>query len=193
MNTKLHAICDSQGRPLNLFVTAGQVSDYIGARALLSSLPDVDWLLGDRGYDADWFREALKDKGIRACIPGRKQRKKTVKYDKRRYKRRNRIEIMFGRLKDWRRVATRYDRCPKVFLSAIAPRRNRHLLAMSPDPSGLSIVLLLPQRFSCRPMPKTAALIRMPRPDRAQVGCCVARPSARTRILSCRHAIFRVG
>ncbi|WP_323008237.1 IS5 family transposase [Paracoccus sp. (in: a-proteobacteria)] len=120
MNTKLHAICDSQGRPLNLFVTAGQVSDYIGARALLSSLPNVDWLLGDRGYDADWFREALKDKGIRACIPGRKQRKKTVKYDKRRYKRRNRIEIMFGRLKDWRRVATRYDRSPKVFLSAIA-------------------------------------------------------------------------
>jgi transposase len=120
MNTKLHAICDSQGRPLNLFVTAGQVSDYIGARALLGSLPDVEWLLGDRGYDADWFRNALKDKGIRACIPGRKQRKTPVKYDKRRYKRRNRIEIMFGRLKDWRRVATRYDRCPKVFLSAIA-------------------------------------------------------------------------
>lgn len=69
---------------------------------------------------ADWFREALQDKGIRACIPGRKKRKTPVKYDKRRYKRRNRIEIMFGRLKDWRRVATRYDRCPKVFLSAIA-------------------------------------------------------------------------
>ena len=120
MNTKLHAICDSQGRPIDLFVTAGQVSDYIGARALLGSLPDVDWLLGDRGHDADWFREALKDKGIRARIPGQKQRKKTVKYDKRRYKRRNRIETMFGRLKDWRRVATRYDRCPKVFLSAIA-------------------------------------------------------------------------
>jgi transposase len=80
----------------------------------------VRWLLGDRGYDADWFRDALRDKGIRACIPGRKQRKTPVKYDKRRYKRRNRIEIMFGRLKDWRRVATRYDRCPKVFLSAIA-------------------------------------------------------------------------
>src|SRR6056297_2966133 len=120
MNTKLHAICDSQGRPLNLIVTAGQVNDYIGARALLGSLPDVDWLLGDRGYDADWFREALRVKGIRACIPGRKQRKKPVKCDKRRYKRRNRIEIMFGRLKHWRRVATRYDRCPKIFLSAIA-------------------------------------------------------------------------
>ena len=49
MNTKLHAICDSRGRPLNLFITAGQVSDYVGARALLSGLPDVDWLLGDRG------------------------------------------------------------------------------------------------------------------------------------------------
>jgi len=120
MNTKLHAICDSKGRPIDLFVSAGQVSDYVGARALLSTLPNVKWLLGDRGYDADWFREALQDKGIRACIPGRKQRKTPVKYDKRRYKRRNRIEIMFGRLKDWRRVATRYDRCPKVFLSAIA-------------------------------------------------------------------------
>ena len=120
MNTKLHAICDSQGRPIDLFVTAGQVSDYIGARALLSGLPNVKWLLGDRGYDADWFREALQDIGIRACIPGRKKRKTPVKYDKRRYKRRNCIEIMFGRLKDWRRVATRYDRCPKVFLSAIA-------------------------------------------------------------------------
>ena len=120
MNTKLHAICDSQGRPLNLFVTAGQVSDYIGARALCSSLPEVNWLLGDRGYDADWFRETLEDKGIRACIPGRKQRKVSVKYDKRRYKRRNRIEIMLGRLEDWRRVATHYDRCQKVFLSAIA-------------------------------------------------------------------------
>jgi transposase len=61
MNTKLHAICDGQGRPLNLFVTAGQVSDYIGARALLGSMPKVEWLLGDRGYDADWFREALKE------------------------------------------------------------------------------------------------------------------------------------
>lgn len=53
-------------------------------------------------------------------LPGRKQRKKDIRYDKRRYKRRNRVEIMFGTLKDWRRVATRYDRCPKVFISASA-------------------------------------------------------------------------
>jgi IS5 family transposase len=74
----------------------------------------------DRYYDANWLRGALKSKGIRARIPGRKQRKKTVKSDKRQYKRRNRIEIMFGRHKDWRRVATRHDRCLKVFLSAIS-------------------------------------------------------------------------
>ena len=57
---------------------------------MLSSLPNVDWLLGDRGYDAAWYREALKDKAIRACIPDRKQRKITVNYHKHRYKQRNR-------------------------------------------------------------------------------------------------------
>lgn len=101
-------------------MTAGQVSDYTGVRALVSNLPAAEWLLGDRGYDADWFREALVNIGIKPCIPGRKSRSKAIKYDKRRYKKRNRIEIMFGRLKDWRRVATRYDRCPKVSMSAIA-------------------------------------------------------------------------
>ncbi|WP_191558557.1 IS5 family transposase [Brevundimonas aurantiaca] len=120
MNTKLHAVTDANGRPISLFMTAGQVSDYTGAAALLDSLPRAQWLLGDRGYDADWFRDALQAKGITPCIPGRKTRTEPTRYDKRRYKRRNRIEIMFGRLKDWRRVATRYDRCPTVFLSAIA-------------------------------------------------------------------------
>jgi len=69
MNTKLHAICDSQGRPLNLFVTAGQVSDYIGARALLGSLPNVDWLLGDRGYDATGSGKHCKTKGYARVSP----------------------------------------------------------------------------------------------------------------------------
>jgi transposase len=101
-------------------MSAGQVSDSIGAAALLGSLPAAEWLIADRGHDADWFRNVLKDKGIKPCIPGRKSRGKLVKCDKRRHKRRNRVEIMFGRLKDWRRVATRYDRCPKVFLSAVA-------------------------------------------------------------------------
>jgi transposase len=70
MNTKLHAVTDARGRPIRFFMTAGQVSDYTGARALLRSLPAADWLLADRGYDADWFREALIDKKITPCIPG---------------------------------------------------------------------------------------------------------------------------
>jgi transposase len=64
--------------------------------------PKAQWLLGDRGYDADWFRDALQAKGIQPCIPGRKSRNEPIRYDKRRYRRRSRIEIMFGRLKDWR-------------------------------------------------------------------------------------------
>ena len=55
-------------------MTAGQVSDYTGAAALLDSLPPAQWLLGDRGYDADWFRDALQAKGVTPCIPGRKSR-----------------------------------------------------------------------------------------------------------------------
>ena len=120
MNTKLHAVTDAKGRPIRLFLSAGQVSDYTGAAALLDSLPQADWFLADRGYDADWLRKALQDRGIKARIPGRKSHQKTVKYDKRPYKRRNRIRVMFGRVKDWRRVTTRYDRCPEIYLSAIA-------------------------------------------------------------------------
>ncbi len=119
MNTKLHAVADANGRPLRFFMTTGQVSDYTGATALLDDLPKAQWLLGDRGYDADWFRDALQAKGIQPCIPGRRSRNEPVRYDKRRYRRRSRIEIMFGRLNDWRRVATRYDRCPTAFFSAM--------------------------------------------------------------------------
>lgn len=101
-------------------MTASEVSDYIGAAALLGSWPAAEWLIAYCGYDADWFREALRDNGISPCIRRRKSRGKAARYDKRRYKRCNRIEIMFDRLKDWRGVATRYDRCAKTFLSTVA-------------------------------------------------------------------------
>ena len=95
------------------------MSDYKGAAVLLDSLPQTRELLADRGYDADWFRKALPSKGIAPCIPGRRNRKESVSYDKELYKQRHKIEIMFGRLKDWRRIATRYDRCAHTFFSAI--------------------------------------------------------------------------
>ena len=69
MNTKLHVVTDTNGRPIRFFITAGQVSDYTGAAALLNSLPDAEWPLADQGYDADWFREALIDRGTKPCIP----------------------------------------------------------------------------------------------------------------------------
>lgn len=65
MNTKLHAVTDANGRPISFFMTAGQVSDYTGAAALLDSLPKAQWMLADRGYDADWFRDALQERGSR--------------------------------------------------------------------------------------------------------------------------------
>nr|WP_290919210.1 IS5 family transposase [Hyphomonas sp. 34-62-18] len=120
MNSKLHAVTDAAGRPLRMFLTAGQRSDYIGARALLDGLPPAEHMLADRGYDADWYREALEDKGITPCIPSRKNRRVPIPHDEARYRKRHKIENSFARLKDWRRVATRYDRCPKVFLSACA-------------------------------------------------------------------------
>ena len=84
MNTKLRAVTDPEDRPLRFFMTAGQVSDYTGAATLRGSLPKAEWLLANRGYDADWFKEASKDKGIKPCIPGRKSRGKFIRHDKRR-------------------------------------------------------------------------------------------------------------
>lgn len=95
------------------------MSDYKGAAQLLDSLPDAKELLADRGYDADWFRNALTEKGITPCIPPKRNRKYPAVYDKELYKQRHKIEIMFGRLKDWRRIAMRYDRCAHTFFSAI--------------------------------------------------------------------------
>ncbi|MGC5748972.1 transposase [Gluconobacter sp. NFX36] len=74
---------------------------------------------GDQDYDAGWFRSAIEKKGIRLCILGWKSRGQSVKYDTRKYKRCSRIEIIFGRFKDWRRVTTHYDKCPSVSFSAI--------------------------------------------------------------------------
>lgn len=87
---------------------------------LWGSKPTVEWLVADRGYDADRFRAAPQDEEIRACIPGRKPRRNAVWHDKRRYNRRTRGEIMFRCLENWRRIATRYDHRPKVFPYAMA-------------------------------------------------------------------------
>jgi putative transposase len=95
------------------------MSDYKGAALLLDSLPKARELLADRGSDADWFRNALIEKGITPCIPPKKNRKIQLKYDKTLYQQRHKVENMFGKLKDWRRIAMRYDRCAHTFFSAL--------------------------------------------------------------------------
>ena len=112
---------------------AGQrVSDYTGAAALLSTLPAARALLApshglqanhcratDKGHDADWFRYALADRKIEACIPSKSNRKTQIPHDRVLYRKRHKIENMFGKIKDWRRIHTRYDRCAHTFMSAI--------------------------------------------------------------------------
>lgn len=102
-----------------MLLTEGQVSDYKGAALMLDALPKAEVMLGDRGYDADWFRDALKERGIVACIPSKRNRKVPIPHDALLYRQRHKVENMFGKLKDWRRIHTRYDRCAHTFFSAI--------------------------------------------------------------------------
>ena len=102
-----------------MLLSEGQVSDYKGAALMVDALPKAKTMLGDRGYDADWFRLALSERGIAPCIPSKANRKIAIPHDRTLYRQRHKIENMFGRLKDWRRIHTRYDRCAHTFLSAI--------------------------------------------------------------------------
>jgi len=95
------------------------MNDQKGAGILVPLLPKARELIADRGYDSNPFRAALAERGIAACIPPKKNRTKHIPYDKDLYRQRFHVEIMFGRLKDWRRIATRYDRCATIFFGAI--------------------------------------------------------------------------
>jgi transposase len=102
-----------------MLLSEGQMSDYKGAAMMLDALPPAKTLLGDRGYDAGWFRNALAARGIAPCIPSKTNRKISIDHDRALYRLRHKIENMFGKLKDWRRIHTRYDRCAHTFFSAI--------------------------------------------------------------------------
>ena len=83
-------------------------------------MPPSAELVGDKGYDSKALRVWLEDRGTDAVIPPRKNRKIQYEYDRTIYKQRNVIERMFCRLKDWRRIATRFDRNIKNFMAAVA-------------------------------------------------------------------------
>jgi transposase len=84
----------------------------------MAGLPDH--LIADKGYDADALRRRLRHEGCVPVIPGRSNRKRKITLDKRRYRDRHLVENAFCRLKDYRRVATRYDKLAGNFLSAVA-------------------------------------------------------------------------
>nr|WP_188819823.1 IS5 family transposase [Novosphingobium indicum] len=119
-NTKLHAVCDAKGRPVVLLLTPGNVHDCKVAQLCIEAMPPSTQLVADKGYDSQALREWLDERGTEAVIPPRKNRKIQYDYDKAIYKQRNVIERMFCRLKDWRRIATRFDRNVKNFMGAIA-------------------------------------------------------------------------
>ena len=102
-----------------MLLSEGQMSDYKGAALMIEAFPMAKTLLADRGYDADWFRAALTERGIAACIPSKSNRKVPSPHDAGLYRQRHNIQNMFGKLKDWRRIHTRYDRCAHTFFSAI--------------------------------------------------------------------------
>ena len=113
MASTLYGVCDSKGGPLRLRLSEGQCSDFTGADVLPKGLPPVVAVMGDK------IRKLLSQQGIMPCIPPRRCRKKPVHDHKRLDRRRHKIEMLFSRQKDWRRIAVRYDRCAPIFHSAI--------------------------------------------------------------------------
>ena len=102
-----------------MLLTGGQMSDHKGARLMLKALPQAKSMIADRGYDSNWFRAALKERGTEPCIPPTRSRNSPIDYDRTLYRQRHKIENLFAKLKDWRRIATRYDRCAHAFFSAV--------------------------------------------------------------------------
>ena len=108
--TKIHAVVDGCGRPVALQITPGQRGDAPIARGLLEPLPAGSLCAADAAYDSDSLRLFLTERGTCPVIPNNPTRKRLHPFNAEAYKLRNLIERMFCRLKDWRRIATRYDK-----------------------------------------------------------------------------------
>lgn len=119
MSTKINATVDALGNPTGFALTPGQACDLDGSDQLLSHI-EADTILADKGYDADErVIEPLRAAGKTIVIPPKRNRKNPRPYDKELYKARHLIENFFCRLKQFRAIATRYDKTARNFLSAI--------------------------------------------------------------------------
>jgi len=113
-------LADDQGRPVAFALTPGNVADISMAIPLLQGIAHPGRLIADKAYDADKLRNWLRARRIKAVIPSNATRRTPYPLDRIAYRRRNVIERMFGKLKNWRRIATRYDRLARNYLAAIA-------------------------------------------------------------------------
>ena len=121
MSTKLHATCDALGNPTGLHLTPGHASDLAGADALLPEVvKHVQAVLADRAYDAQTrVLDLLEQAGVTSVIPPKANRTQPRPYDKYLYQARHLIENFFAKLKQYRALATRYDKRAVSFLGAI--------------------------------------------------------------------------
>ena len=118
-NTKIHAIADAKGRLLSILLTGGEAHDCPPASRLIRRTKAAKKLLGDKAYDSAELRQWMKRRGTKAVVPNRSNRKQPFRFDKKAYKQRHRVENAFCRLKDFRRIATRYDRLARNFLASV--------------------------------------------------------------------------
>ena len=119
LTTKIHATVDALGNPTGFHLTPGQSHDLEGADVLLKDTPG-QIVIADKGYDAQArVVQPLLDKGKRVVIPSRSTTKKPREYDRHLYKERHLVENFFARLKQYRAIATRYDKTARNFLGAI--------------------------------------------------------------------------
>ena len=109
---------DALGNPLRVILSAGQIADIDCAAALIKTLP-TRAVVADKGYDADHFVTRIKATGAEVVIPPRSNRLAPRQFDRHLYRARNLVERFFARLKHFRRIATRYDKLAKSFLSFI--------------------------------------------------------------------------
>ncbi len=118
MTTKIHMAVDGRGRPLRLILTPGQRGDAPLAPALLEGLSPRR-VLADKAYDSNAIRALVAGMGAEAVIPCNPTRRRPIPYDFEAYKARNLVERCFNKLKHFRRIATRYDRRARNFLSFV--------------------------------------------------------------------------
>ena len=118
-NTKIHALADAKGRLIAILLTGGEAHDCPVAERLIRRVKPPKRMLGDKAYDSAELREELDERGTKPVIPNRSNRKQPFSFSKRLYKLRWRIESAFNRLKDFRRIATRYDRLARNYLASV--------------------------------------------------------------------------